>query len=368
MSLINTRDPEQILGDLVATFQASQPDINLNEASTIYIMFQIYAFVSALNVATMQNFALSAFIATSEGDNLTALADDRGVTRILATQAIVPLTFSRLIVDNVSAHTIPASSLVSTTPDENGNYYTYATFDTLTLPASTLSVTGLSQAVSGGSVYNVAANSVNNFLQTISGIDTVNNLDAGYGGTDEETDEELRARIKVVLASNSAKGTVAGYQNTLLALGALSAYVYSPSGTMPNYITAIVTSDSTSNTVPTSAELSYWTTQINLDENRAVADVITVAAPSTVTITVSAKITEFEAGADSATTIAGVKTAIIDYINSLPPNNNVYRNNIGNIAHDYSGVKDYTLYLPTGNTNITNIQKAIADTSSVTIT
>lgn len=366
-SLINNRSADQILNDMVSTFQAINPDINLNEASTIYILMQIFAFNSAVNVSLAQNFALSAFIATAEGDDLTNLAADNGIDRILADTATVQLNFTRLLVDTVNSYTIPASSSFSTIPDENGSFYEFKTFDTLTLSASSTSVSGLAQAVAAGAEYNVNADTIQNFISTINGIDTVTNPYPATGGTDEETDAELRERIVTTLASNGAKNTVSGYQNTLLSLGAKSAYVYSPSGTMPNYITAVVTSTTTVDTIPTASELLYWNTEINKDENRAVADVLTVVGPSTITITVSAAILEYDVTADVAVIKAAVKQAIIDYINNLAPGETVYKNNIANLLHDQNGVIDFILYTPTTNTTITSVQKAIANDSSVTI-
>jgi uncharacterized phage protein gp47/JayE len=367
MSLINNRSADQILNDLVVTFQATQPDINLNEASTIYILFQIYAFVAALNVATAQSFALSSFLATATGDDLTALGEDRGVDRIPGTYATVVLEFNRVIVDYVNSYTIPVSSSFSTLPDENGLYYQFYTTTSITLPASSVSVTGIAQANEIGSDYNVAANTITNFITTIKGIDTVTNPAAASGGLDEETDDDYRSRIKTTLQNNGARNTIAGYENSLLSFGCKSAYVYAATAGMPNYITAVVTSPNTSNTIPTASELNGWQTQINADEYRAVCDNITVVAPTAITVTVSAMITEYATSFSQDMVRNAARDAIINYINNLPPGSDVYKNNIMGILHDTAGVIDFIWYLPTSNISIGNTQKAITSTSNVTI-
>lgn len=366
MSLINNRTPDQILNDFVATFSATQPDININEASTIYIMFQVYSFISSLNVATAQSFALSAFIEQAIGDDLTALASDRGITRINSTQSSTTLTFSRIVPDYLNSYTIPVSSQVTTVPDENGDYYVFQTMQVATLPASSMTVSVSAVSVLGGAIYNVPAGTITNFINPINGIDAVTNTDA-VGGTDEETDDELRARIRIELNNNGALNTVSGYQNSLLSFGCKSAYVFSASASMPNYITAIVTSDSTANTIPTSGELAYWSGLINSDQYRAVCDTITVSAPSTITATVSAAITVYEVTANQATVKAGVKQAIIDYVNSLSPGSTLYLTDIQAVIHNYSGVIDFTIYTPTGNTTATRTQKIITSSANVTV-
>lgn len=366
MSLINNRTPDQILNDFIATFSATQPDINLNEASTIYILFQIYSFISSLNVATAQSFALSAFIEQAIGDDLTSLAKDRGVTRIVSTPSSTTLTFSRIIPDYINSYTIPVSSQVTTVPDENGDYYVFQTLSSVTLPASSLTVTVTGESILGGIIYNVPSGTITNFLSPINGIDEVTNTDA-VGGTDTETDDELRTRIRLELNNNSAKNTISGYENSLLALGCKSAYVYSASASMPNYITAVVTSPSTVDTIPTGGELSNWNTLINGDSYRAVCDNITVVAPTTITITVSGAITAYETGVDTATVLAGVKSSIIAYINALSPGETLYLTDLQAVMHGYTGVVDFVIYDPTSNTITTNTQKVVANTGTVTI-
>jgi uncharacterized phage protein gp47/JayE len=368
MSLINNRTPEQILNDFVTIFQATQPDVNINEASVIYILGQVFSFISGLNVSTAQDFALSAFIADATGDDLTALAADRGITRITAKYATVPLIFSRTVIDPVNSYTIMASSSVSTQIDENGNYYEFKIFDTVVLSASSTSVTAFAQAINPGADYNVIANTITNFITNITGVDTVTNTSDAIGGDDEETDADLRARIITTLQSNGARNTVSGYQNSLLSFGCKTAYVYSPSGTMPNYINAVVTSNDTANTIPTSGELSNWQFLINGDDYRAVADVITVMAPTAITITVSAKIIEYSISSDPNTVRNLLQQSIIDYINTLPPGSDVYKNSVMALCHNQDGVIDFEFYLPASNITIGQTEKAIADSSSVTIT
>lgn len=66
-----------------------------------------------------------------------------------------------------------------------------------------LSVDSPIQALGVGSGGNVAANSIINIVSRPSGIDSVINYDNTSGGTDQETDDELRSRVPLYLSSLS---------------------------------------------------------------------------------------------------------------------------------------------------------------------
>jgi uncharacterized phage protein gp47/JayE len=367
-SILNTRTADEILNDMVAAFQATQPTVAVDEASTLYILMQIFAFVSGVNVATAQTFALAAFIETAVGDDLSALGADRGIPRDEGTAATVLLEFSRISLDPLTSYTIPASTNVSTEIDDSGNFIQFFTLEAATLAASTLSVTALAQASEVGATSNVAANTITNFIDFVNGIDSVTNPSSASGGINAESDDEYRDRIRSVLADNTGRVTVLGYEQFLESLsGCLSATVVPGTGAMPNYINAFCTSNSTPDGIPTAEEIAFWQTEVNKDANRAVVDVITVLAPSSITVTVSATISEYSTDADEAATRTNVQTNVIDYINGLSPGVTVRVVDISNVIHDDTGVLDFTLHLPSSNIDLETSQKSTANIGTVTI-
>jgi uncharacterized phage protein gp47/JayE len=75
---------------------------------------------------------------------------------------------------------------------------------TIVFPQSALSITVPVQAVVGGSSGNLAANSVVRILSSIDGVGAVSNPSSLTGGTDAESDSQLRDRFKRTLFRNLA--------------------------------------------------------------------------------------------------------------------------------------------------------------------
>ena len=366
-SLYNHRSADFILEEMISMFQILQPNVSVNEASSLYFLFQMFAFVTAQNNDMALQFANAAFVATAVDDDLTDLAADRGVIRKDAEFATVLLELSRSVVGDII--TIPASSSFSTQADNSGQSAIFNTFSTLTIPATSESVSGYAFSQTGGVAGNVGINSIIEFISDIPGVDTVTNPTEGIGGVDIESDEALRERLVDTLANNTGRVTTSGYRQFLESLdGVKSATVEAASGAMPNYITAVVTTTLTDTGIPTASQLSTWETEINKDENRAVVDVIDVIAPEEVEITVTATIDTYVDGAGETSTIERVQESIINFINALESGGTVRVNDIANIIHDDSAVVDYTLSAPLSNEELTTLQKATASISTVTIT
>jgi uncharacterized phage protein gp47/JayE len=366
--IFNYRSPDQILTEMIRVFQALQPEVSVNEVSTLYFLFQVYSVTASQNMDLAQDFFNAAFLTTAEGDDLTNLAADRGVTRKAAVSSQVILELSRAVA-SASPVTIPVSSSFSTEPDQNGQRLVFQNFDEATIPALTTSVTALAGCQTSGEIGNIPADTITNFITFLGDVDTVTNPASAYGGVDEETDEALRERTTGVLEDNTGKVTVSGYKQSLESFsGVLSATVIAGSGAMPNYITAIVTTDASDDGIPTATQLATWNALINSDDYRAVVDVITVVAPVSVPITVNAEITSYTPDSDEAETIARVQQSVIDYINGLSPGDTVRVVDISNQIHDDGSVLDFTLTDPSTNTALTNLQKATASTATVTIT
>ena len=364
--LINYRDPDVVFDELLSVYSSLQPNINISESSMLNFILRSVAVSLTNNGDMIKDVSDSAFIDKSTGDNLTSLAKDRGVTRELAELAILDLTLTRAVTGD--AISIPASSEFSTVPDNLGDVITFKTFDEAIIDASNFDVSTPAQAVDVGDIGNVPVDTITQFISSINGVDTVTNSTSGVGGVNEESDDDLRERVRSVLANNTGKVTVGGYSETLKTFdGVETASVFAGTGAMPNEIIAILTTDETSNKIPTAEQLALWQIEINKDDNRAVADNINLFAPVEVPVAVSATITEYAGGSDISSTNVSVQSSVISYINGLAPSIDVRKVDISNIIHDNDGVNDFILHAPTTNITVDNFEKATTNSANVNI-
>ena len=233
-----------------------------------------------------------------------------------------------------------------------------------------LSVDVAVTASSAGAFGNVAANTVTNFISKPTGLDSVANQAAMTGGVDTEDDDTYRARIKSQLSANSGVGTVAGYQATCEAVAGVASATVSNTNTggMRNQFTIYITAN-TGTGVPSAALISAVQAVVTSDENRAVCDNITVAAPTPVSVNITAS---FASGAwdnvsyTSAQLTSTITSALQTLFRNVSIGGTLYKNDIANVIHDTPGIKDFTLSAPASNTTLTSSQMAIPGTITLT--
>ena len=144
----------------------------------------------------------------SYGTYLDGHAKSRNMTRRPATAATGEITIT-----GKAGLVIPTGSLFSTAAVNDAPSMDYATDVSATIPTEG-SVTVPVTCVSTGSAGNTLANTIILVTSKLTGITSVTNGDAITGGTDEETDESLRARIEEADQSqgNSYTGCPADYK------------------------------------------------------------------------------------------------------------------------------------------------------------
>ena len=144
----------------------------------------------------------------SYGTFLDGHAKSRNMTRRPATAATGEITIT-----GKAGLVIPTGSLFSTAAVNDAPSVDYATVVSATIPTEG-SVTVPVTCASTGSAGNTLANTIILVTSKLTGITSVTNGDAITGGTDEETDESLRARIDEADQSqgNSFTGCPADYK------------------------------------------------------------------------------------------------------------------------------------------------------------
>lgn len=152
----------------------------------------------------INNILDKCFVETATGDYLDLVAADYGMTRRESTQATVYLT-------------------ITGTPGAVVNSSIKAVYNNLIFTVQEQKQIGAGGSVSVkakcesyGTIGNVAANTITEFLTVYAGLSSVNNPQAGYDGFDRESDDDFRARIKLYLSEDAVNCNEAQYKQWAL--------------------------------------------------------------------------------------------------------------------------------------------------------
>ena len=161
-----------------------------------------------------------------------------GLYRIKADFALGDAIFT-----GVSTTVIPAGTVVVS--DEGEEYYT-SIEGTIAGGTATIQV----EANEAGSASNKASGETLTLQSPITGVNDICTVDSGgiTGGADEETDDELRARLLLRIKNPPAGGSASDYEQAGLAVsGVQNIYVYPNQDGLvatPGYVTVVVLGDS----------------------------------------------------------------------------------------------------------------------------
>jgi hypothetical protein len=157
-------------------------------------------------------------IETKFGQDLDDFIQMFGFARQTAKRAIGTITFKRNQSNGVAV-LIPAGTQVSTVANVFSSSVTFITSVEATISENSLYATVPIEAVISGSTGNVAANTIIVSTSTLSTISEITNNTATYGGSDPESDDELKIRFKNNLFRN-----IAGIEDQFLALAVANQY------------------------------------------------------------------------------------------------------------------------------------------------
>lgn len=157
--------------------------------------------------AEMALLIQAAYGTTAWGKYLTNIAAEFGVDRKEATPSVGELT----IIGTANTF-VPIRSLFST---QDGSVI-FQTDAGVTLDAQGKAKVGITSTTTG-SAANVAAGTVNKIPVSIRGVSRVTNLKETHDGTDEETDDALRARYLAYVREPATSGNAYHYKHWALA-------------------------------------------------------------------------------------------------------------------------------------------------------
>lgn len=210
---------EQILADLIAEGKAKLARIkNWVVGGVIRTLLAVVA-KGLDQLYTVIDSAIDlAFPDTSYGVWLALIARLIGLEKKVARKAEGRVILGRNEANG--AKDIPKDSVVATVTGADGKIYRFKTKADDVLPAGETEVEVEVIAESVGKAYNVGAGTITEIVSSLPGIDYVRNEDdwLDIEGTDTETDDELRERIRLRWAAFSYGGTAELYQSVALGI------------------------------------------------------------------------------------------------------------------------------------------------------
>lgn len=303
------------------------------------------------------------------GEWLDYHAQIRGISRRPATASSGTLQLT--VTKNTN---IPAGSQFSTASvDGQPSVVFETTQGKFNLPEGTTEVSV--KCTQTGTVGNVIAGTVIFKLSQLSGVTAVTNPEAITGGTEEEDDDSLRARIVSLDQSQSVSyvGSVADYKRWSLEVPGVGGVTVIPAQDDSGLVTLVITD---SNGDPANEEIcqnvyDYIMSPADPELRLTAPNVKLSVIPPTITeLSISATV---EVGTGSS--LEAIKTAFIEavqaYLDTARSDGEVRYTQIGKILAGVPGVYDYdALTLNSGATNIsiTNTQLPQVTSDSVLLT
>jgi uncharacterized phage protein gp47/JayE len=320
---------------------ARRPKSNLNPGTRYDMIASGAAAIGDLLVGYFDRRFRASYVDGAEGDDLTVLADDHySITRIPAVKATGSVTFNRAA-PGAGTYSIPTGAVLATGRDAAGNELRYVT----TAPAAWGAgvggdVTVAAQAENAGGAANVPDETIARILTAQTEQVTVTNALAIAGGSEAETDDALRQRIRAY-AATIQRGT-----KEALEYGARQ---------VPECRTATATEDSTGrvtvyvtdadgNSDPTlvsavTAELENW---------RAVGSYVTVVGGALLSVDVQVTLT-VRPGANAAQLASAVQAVVVARMSKLAIGETVYRTAISQAVHNVDrGILEADVLVRTG--------------------
>lgn len=353
MATLNTKSFAQIVRDQATAIQAKASGlINFSIGAVLRSVAEANAGV----VLWLQGMILQVLTvtraATSTGSDLDSFVNDYSLKRLGATASSGNVTFSRFT--PTSSAFIPVGSRVQTADftqtftvsvDTTNTAYS-ATLNGYTIPAAVSSLTVPVAAQTASAASNVAANSVSVILDSMIGVDTVNNAIGFSGGSDGESDAALRARF-VAYINSLSKGTEAAITFAIQSVQTgmqVQIFENQQPGGATDYGNVTVYVDDGSGAIPST---TLAAASAAAQAVRAAGVRMSILGATRLTANITMTIVTAPAY-NHNTLIAQVVAAVNAYVNAAGLGNTVSYIGVGGVAMSIAGVVDVTNYTLNG--------------------
>jgi len=298
--------PQTILNEMVS-FYETELGITLQPAQVERILLNVWAYRESLLRSQVQAAATNNLISFSTAPVLDYLVELLGVTRLSATNSLVTIEFT--LPSGHGGVTIPLGTRVSSV-DGLAVFQTQA--DIVVDPADTTATAVCVSVTSGANFNGYAIGTITNILDPQAFLSSATNTDASSGGSDAETDDQLRSRARLAPDAFGTAGSRNAYK--FWAYSANPAIIDVGVDIVPNTPgTVIVYPLLEDGTVPTTPVLDAVFAILDADEVRPLTDTVQVVAPTQVTYTLDIDLTIYET-ADPVTVQSLAQTAVEAYV------------------------------------------------------
>ncbi|MBQ8831363.1 MAG: baseplate J/gp47 family protein [Oscillospiraceae bacterium] len=274
------------------------------------------------------------FPQSAEGQYLDSHALARGIVRKEGSKAAGELVF---FVNSAAVNDIliPAGTVCMT-----ADGVSFVTLDSSIIPEGEKICTVKAQALSVGTQGNAAKRTVNYMTDAPGGVEGCTNTYAFTGGEDEESDDELRARIMDSYRGLSNGANAAWYKKKALEVDGVAAATVVPCARGVGTVDVIITAE---DGVP-SAEL-IANVQSALEAEREICVDVSVYAPETVSLSIAAEV-KVKAGYEPSAVLQNVKTSLEEMFGGGILGRKVYCAEICDRIYHTEGVESYRLTAP----------------------
>ena len=298
------RDAIKITQELIAQYE-TMTGKKLYPAQIERLIIDLIAYRERLLRIGIQEAAKQNLVAYATFPMLDYLGELVGVERLPAQPARTTLRFTLSAVQTFDI-LIPAGTQVET---KDGKYI-FKTDSDVTIKAGQTAVdVGAVCETAGAAGNGYIAGEINNILSVIAYVEKAENISISLGGTDEESDDRLRGRIREAPEHFSNAGSKGAYR-----FWAMSAHqdivdvtVMSPSPGVVNVYLLTTTGN------PTTEMLSLVSDRLNAEKVRPLTDQVNVLSPIKVDFSITANVTLFSF-ADSGTVQETISSKLSNYI------------------------------------------------------
>lgn len=335
--MFEDRTPETIKREVLEAIAAdARAEVSTIEGSYTDVLVGPLALEHSKVYQALSAVLAIAFPDEASGGYIDMEGGKYGIYRKAGTRARADMTLS-----GKAGVTVPAGT-VFCTPDG----LEFALPEDILLSGGTDACTV--EAVEAGSAYNVGAGELSQMIQTISGLESWDNT-AAAGGTDEESDDALFARIDAYRKRPATSGNPAHYEQWALEVPGVGAALVIRTWDGPGTVKVIVAD---SNMAP-AAEAIVEAVAAHIGEEQPIGAELTVVSAQALEITVAAA-----AVLDGSATLEQVKAAfavsLTEYLRGLAFSApSVLYNRVGYLLLSVPGVTDHTgLTLNGGTANV----------------
>lgn len=267
---------------------------------------------------------------------------------------------------------IEAGTVFSTRSTDSSEAVEFATLESCVLD-STGKGSVIVQALIAGKESNVNANTITLLSVPIEGISAITNPEKASGGTEEETDDELRDRIMEANENmdDSYIGNNADYKRWAESVPGIGAAIVVPEWDGPETVKIVVldaNGEAANETLRRAVYNYIMSPDSPIDRLAPPNTILTVAAPELVHISYVIEELSLESEYEEETVLAEFKKSLAAYYKTVSEDKEVKYNWVHSILTNTPGVEDFAKLLVNGDTsNIAVMMDEYPYTDEVTV-